>query len=218
MRSRGLLIVFEGLDKSGKSTQSKLLCEKLNEQNFPSELWRYPERNTSIGKLINSYLCKQIELEDHAVHLLFSANRWETVDLMKQKLNNGVNLIVDRYAYSGVAYTSAKTGFDFDWCKQCDKGLPKPDLVCFMDNKSTCLDTRDTYGEERYERNDFQKVVYENFKKIFNLDSDYLINKDLLVLNAKDTIESLHEAIVKNALVLIKKQQQLNYSPIGTLW
>jgi len=217
MRSRGLLIVFEGLDKSGKTTQSKLLCEALNVKSYPSESWRYPERSTSIGKLINSYLCKQIELEDHAVHLLFSANRWETVDLMKQKLNNGVNLIVDRYAYSGIAYTAAKTGFDFDWCKQCDTGLPKPDLVCFMDNKSTCLDVREAYGEERYERNDFQKLVYENFKKLFDFNSDGLVRSDLLVLNAKDSIESLHENILDNVLECIKKQQT-NLTPLGALW
>ena len=217
MRSRGLLIVFEGLDKSGKTTQSKLLCEALNAKSYPSESWRYPDRNTSIGKLINSYLCKQIDLEDHAVHLLFSANRWESVDLMRQKLNNGINLIVDRYAYSGIAYTAAKTGFDFDWCKQCDTGLPKPDLVCFMDNKSLCLDVRDTYGEERYEKNDFQKLVYENFKKFFDFDGDGLVRNDLLVLNAKDSIQSLHENILENVLEVVKKQQT-NLTPLNTLW
>ena len=217
MRMRGLLIVFEGLDKSGKSTQSKLLCEKLNAQSYPSELLRFPDRSTSIGKLINSYLCNQIELDDHAVHLLFSANRWEAVDSIKQKLNSGVNVIVDRYAYSGVAYTAAKTGFSFDWCKQCDVGLPKSDLVCFMDNKSTALDTRDTYGEERYEKNDFQKIVYENFKKLFRLDGNVPPSSDLLVLNAKETIPCLHDTILTNVLTIIKNQQA-NPTPIGTLW
>lgn len=96
MRSRGLLIVFEGLDRSGKSTQVKLLNEALNSMNQTSEIWRYPKRTTSIGKLINSYLNKEIEMEDHAVHLLFSANRWETVTEMKAALNSGTNLIMDR--------------------------------------------------------------------------------------------------------------------------
>lgn len=219
MRPRGLLIVFEGLDKSGKSTQSKLLCETLRDKSYSSELWRYPERETSIGKLINSYLCKQIELDDHAVHLLFSANRWETLDRMKHKLSEGIHLIADRYAYSGVAYTSAKTGFDFDRCKQTDTGLPKPDLVCFMDNKSMCLDERDTYGEERYERNDFQKIVYENFQKLFNLESDsgVQLNNDLLVLNAKNSIQSIHEVIFENVFNVIENQQA-TMTPLGKLW
>lgn len=38
-----------------------------------------PERTTEIGRLISSYLVKEKNLEDHTVHLLFSANRWEHV-------------------------------------------------------------------------------------------------------------------------------------------
>ncbi len=94
---RGMLIVFEGLDRSGKSTQVKLLHEALNSMNRQCEVWRYPNRTTSIGKLINSYLNKEIEMEDHAVHLLFSANRWETVGEMTTALNSGTNLILDRW-------------------------------------------------------------------------------------------------------------------------
>ena len=95
-----MLIVFEGLDRSGKSTQVRLLNEALNTgNNRAAEVWRYPNRTTSIGKLINSYLNKEIEMEDHAVHLLFSANRWETVNDMKALLNNGTHLIMDRYCF-----------------------------------------------------------------------------------------------------------------------
>lgn len=43
----------------------------------PAELWRFPDRTTAIGKMINSYLTSQSEIDDAAVHLLFSANRWE---------------------------------------------------------------------------------------------------------------------------------------------
>ena len=100
-----------------------------------------------------------------------------------------------------------------------DIGLPKPDLVCFMDNKLICLDERDTYGEERYERNDFQKMVFENFKKIFNLESDcgVQLNNDLLILNAKDSIQSIHEVIFENVFNVIQKQQTI-MTPLGTLW
>lgn len=206
MSRRGLLIVFEGLDKSGKSTQAKLLTDALNARSMPTEICRNPNRTTNIGQMINDYLCKKIELEDHAVHLLFSANRWETVKQLKEKLNSGINLVVDRYAYSGVAYTAAKTGFDFEWCKQCDKGLPKPDFVCFMDTKLAEVDSRENFGEERYESAEFQKLVYQNFKLLFNLDNKAEINNvhNCVLFNAKDTIENLHDAILKYILDLIK--------------
>ncbi|RNA12425.1 thymidylate kinase [Brachionus plicatilis] len=213
MAHRGLLIVFEGLDRSGKSTQVKLLADALNLKNLKSEIWRYPNRDTSIGGLINDYLGKKIELEDHAVHLLFSANRWETVSEMKRKLNSGINLIVDRYAYSGVAYTSAKEGFELEWCKQCDTGLPKPDLVFFMDTKIDELEKRQHFGEERYENIEFQKKVYSNFKKLFNFEN----LEDCLVLNARDTIDNLHQIIFKKTFEMIKNENFLT-NKFSFLW
>ena len=77
---------------------------------------------------------------------------------------------MDRYAYSGVAYSAAKPNLSLDWCKQCDLGLPKPDLVCFMDTELASMSDRAAFGEERYEKSDFQALVYANFKKLFGLD------------------------------------------------
>ena len=122
---------------------------------------------------------------------------------------------MDRYAYSGVAYTSAKNGFDLEWCKQCDKGLPKPDLVCFMDTKQLKLESRECFGEERYEINEFQNLVYNNFKKLFNLE-EKVKPDDCLVLNANETIESLHSKILNFILDIIKNSKFAN--EINLLW
>lgn len=74
---RGAFIVFEGADRAGKSTQCQMLVEHLQAAGVAAELWRFPDRTTAIGKMINSYLTSQAEIDDAAVHLLFSANRWE---------------------------------------------------------------------------------------------------------------------------------------------
>lgn len=50
----------------------------------------------------------QQEFSDETIHLLFSANRWESANKIIQTLNAGVSLIVDRYCFSGVAFTAAK--------------------------------------------------------------------------------------------------------------
>ena len=55
MKTRGLLIVFEGLDKSGKSTQAKMLHDKLRVLNMTCELWIFPYRQTASGKILDSY-------------------------------------------------------------------------------------------------------------------------------------------------------------------
>ena len=72
---RGALIVLEGCDKAGKTTQAKRLVETLKYQNVPAFYMCFPDRTTTIGKLIDSYLQQTNNIEDHAIHLLFSANR-----------------------------------------------------------------------------------------------------------------------------------------------
>lgn len=75
--SRGALVVLEGLDRCGKTTQSTRLVKHLESLGYSTELWRYPDRSTSVGQMISSYLSNKSQLDDRTIHLLFSANRWE---------------------------------------------------------------------------------------------------------------------------------------------
>ncbi|KAH9625336.1 hypothetical protein KSS87_003633 [Heliosperma pusillum] len=162
---RGALVVLEGLDRSGKSSQSVKLVSFLENTGCAAELWRFPDRETCVGKMISSYLANQSQLDDHTIHLLFSANRWEKRSLMEDKLKAGITLIVDRYSYSGVAFSSAK-GLDFEWCKAPESGLLHPDLVLYLDVPPEKAAERGGYGGERYERLDFQKKVGEKYQSL----------------------------------------------------
>ncbi|GMI86519.1 ZEUS1, ARABIDOPSIS THALIANA THYMIDYLATE KINASE.1, ARABIDOPSIS THALIANA THYMIDYLATE KINASE.2 [Hibiscus trionum] len=75
--SRGALVVFEGLDRSGKTSQCGRLLSYLEGLGHSVELWRFPDRTTSVGQMISTYLSNNSQLDDHTIHLLFSANRWE---------------------------------------------------------------------------------------------------------------------------------------------
>lgn len=75
--SRGALIVLEGLDRCGKTSQSSRLLSYLDSFGHSVELLRFPDRSTNVGQMISAYLSKQSHLNDHTIHLLFSANRWE---------------------------------------------------------------------------------------------------------------------------------------------
>jgi hypothetical protein len=88
-------------------------------------------------------------LDDRAVHLLFSANRWEASDDICRLLASGRVVVCDRYAYSGVAFSSAK-GLDIDWCKAPDQGLPAPDCVIFLDISQDDAERRGGYGTVCY--------------------------------------------------------------------
>jgi dTMP kinase len=93
-KKRGVFILFEGVDRCGKTTQSQLLTKYLNEKTAcPTELIRFPARETTIGQIIDSYLKSQNDLNDHSIHLLFSANRWERKKVIEESLAEGKSFV-----------------------------------------------------------------------------------------------------------------------------
>ncbi|KAL6108466.1 dtymk [Pungitius sinensis] len=208
--ARGALIVLEGVDKAGKTTQCTRLVHALQQSGRPAEMMRFPDRSTTIGQLISAYLEKKSDLEDHTVHLLFSANRWERVPLMKEKLEQGITLVVDRYAFSGAAFTSAKPGFSLDWCMKPDVGLPLPDLVMFLQLSPAEAALRGQFGEERYETSAFQRAVQQQFEE---LRKDSTINWQ--VIDASQSVDDVHKSITRHSLDTVSAAQSL---PLGELW
>ncbi|XP_014492563.1 thymidylate kinase [Vigna radiata var. radiata] len=168
MESRGALVVLEGLDRSGKSSQCSRLVSFLEGQGISAELWRFPDRTTNVGQMISAYLSNTSQLDDRTIHLLFSANRWEKRSLMETKLKTGKTLIVDRYSYSGVAFSSAK-GLDIEWCKAPEIGLLAPDVVVYLDISPEKAAERGGYGGERYEKLEFQKKVADCYSVLHDV-------------------------------------------------
>lgn len=128
--------MLEGVDRCGKTTQCGLLVKKMLGLGLSAMAMRFPDRTTPVGTLINGYLQSSHNLDDRAIHLLFSANRWEAAPKLEQTLSSGTHVVCDRYAHSGVAFSAAKKGSDplsIDWCKGPDVGLPAPDVVIFLD-------------------------------------------------------------------------------------
>jgi dTMP kinase len=169
MASRGLLIVVEGLDRSGKTSQCQLLQQSLIHAGREAKYIKFPDRTTATGAMINSYLTQQTSQQDQAIHLIFSANRWEAVEGMLKLLADGVTFIVDRYSFSGAVYSAAKNKPDLtlDWAWYPEIGLPAPDMVFFLDINSEAAAKRGGYGEERYETEQMQGRVRELFGALF---------------------------------------------------
>jgi len=164
---RGSFIVLEGLDRSGKSTQAALLEARLKSAGSDVKLMKFPDRTTPIGKMIDSYLRSQADLDDRAIHLLFSANRWELASTIEATLRAGTTIVCDRYAFSGIAFSFSKdAGLTYEWCRAPDVGLPAPDLTLFLDVAPDTVKARGGFGEERYEREDVQRRVKEAFERI----------------------------------------------------
>lgn len=160
--------------------------------------------------MINSYLTSEAEIDDAAVHLLFSANRWEKRDALLKKLNAGTTLIVDRYAHSGVAFTAAKAipGLDTAWCKAPDTGLPAPDAVFFLHLSVEAAAARGGFGGERYERPAIQEAVLRQFEA--------LKSEEWKMVDAARSIEEIQEELLQAAAEVVKRCRE--GAPLKELW
>jgi dTMP kinase len=120
---------------------------------------------------------------------------------------SGVSLVVDRYAFSGVAFTAAKQVASMEWCKSPDIGLPAPDIVFYLDLPAGAAQERHEYGSERYETAEFQALVKEQFTA--------MMENSWKLVNAARTIDSIHIEVLESAKEVIEQQA---YKPIKLLW
>ena len=187
---RGILIALEGLDRTGKTTQTTVIKQYLESLSHPTEVIHFPARYTQFGQQIDLFLKQKKSFDNELLHLLFSINRWELKPTILEKLNKGTSIVLDRYSYSGVAYSFAK-GLDAEWCKSPDKGLPKPDLVIYLKpEKMEDVIGREGFGEEMFEKADFQRKVKEAYE-------NHIIEDSWKIVNASQSVERVSYDIKK---------------------
>lgn len=127
-----------------------------------------PDRTSPIGQIIDTYLKGKTTTSDHSIHLLFSANRWELASTITAHITAGTTVIADRYIHSGMIYSAAKQNpaLTLAWARTPDIGLPKPDVVVFLDLEPEKARERGGFGEEVYEKEEMQRRVRELFLRV----------------------------------------------------
>ena len=142
-----MLVVLEGLDGAGKSTQVKKLRAYLESLFGSLEYIHFPRYDAPVyGDLISRFLRGDFgsneSVHPQLVALLFAEDRHGAAPSIKTVLQNGGAVLLDRYVYSNIAYQCAKLS-DMDeadglrdWIFNTEYGdfqLPKPDLNIFLD-------------------------------------------------------------------------------------
>lgn len=161
-----MLIVLEGLDGAGKSTQVKLLKEFLVNKGVNLRYLHFPRYDAPLyGDLIGKYLRGDFgsieQVHPQIVALLFALDRMDAAATIKEWLAAGDCVLLDRYVYSNIAYQCAKMAtqeqfgsgpqreelaeelrkwiFDTEYKKY---GIPKPDLNLFLDVPISFVDSK----------------------------------------------------------------------------
>jgi dTMP kinase len=142
---RGKLIVIDGTDGSGKSTQIKLLTAKLQKEGHKVKAIHFPHYENFIGGFIGHCLTEQyynfINVHPKIVSVLYAADRWESSQEIKNYLKKGYTVVLDRYVsanqiHQGGKIKSAKKRADFlKWLDEMEYKvfkIPKPDLTLYM--------------------------------------------------------------------------------------
>lgn len=143
----GNLIVIEGLDGSGKATQTKKLYDYLSENNKPVLQVTFPDYKSPSSSLVKMYLDGEMGDDPNDVNA-YAASSFYAVDRVasylqnwKKDYENGTTILCDRYATSNIIYQMTKFSmekwnsfidwqYDFEYNKL---GLPAPDKVIYLD-------------------------------------------------------------------------------------
>ena len=142
-----MLVVLEGLDGAGKSTQVSRLKEYLKTRCEKMEYIHFPRYDAPVyGELISRFLRGDFGGNDRVhpqlVALLFAEDRHGAAPQLKKALNDGATVLLDRYVYSNIAYQCAKLSNPEEmeqlreWILNTEFGefdLPRPDLNIYLD-------------------------------------------------------------------------------------
>lgn len=141
------ILVVEGLDGAGKSTQIALLGQYLERQGHPWEYLHFPRVDVPFfGGLVARFLRGELgplhQVDPYVVALIYAADRMDAAPQLAQWLQRGVTVLLDRYVYSNVAFQCAKLPVADErralrsWILELEHermGIPRPALNIFLD-------------------------------------------------------------------------------------
>jgi len=179
-----MLIVFEGLDQSGKQTQAERLRDWLRQEGRKARLLSFPDYGTSIGEEIARALQGERDYEPDVMQLLYVANRYERKLDIQRWLGGGLVLVADRYLASSIAYGEAQ-GLDPLWLSEIQRFLPPATLTILLDIAPETAVGRKAVDRDRYERDlAMQARVRESYRRQAHADGWMVIDGE----RSKDAI------------------------------
>ena len=175
--AQNLFIALEGIDGSGKSTQAKLLAEKMTAAGH-KVYTTFEPTDGMIGKVLRSILKGTIKADHRVIAGLFLADRLDHLlndeTGIVKKMQQGYTVITDRYYFSSYAYhgTHMDMGWVIDANRMCAEIL-KPDLTIFIDVSPEIAMQRIDTGRTSTE-------LFENLESLQNVRNKYFEAFELL--------------------------------------
>ena len=188
MNKKGKFIVIEGLDGSGKSTQTKLLEKRLKEEGYKVKRIDFPQYGKKSAGLVEEYLNGKYgsakEVGPYRASIFYACDRYNAGFKIKEWLREGKIVISDRYTASNAGHQGGKIKEKkerekfFKWLFDLEYGIfeiPKPDIILFLKTSadfSLKLSSKITDKEKKQ-----KKMLYLGKKKrdIHEKDKKHLV-------------------------------------------
>jgi len=186
----GMFIVFEGIDGTGKSTQVRLLAEKLRQLGYAVVATREPTEGSHGQKIRELFINRQTVTRDEELELFVADRNQHVKEVIAPALADGCVVICDRYYLSTVAYQGAN-GMDQDLIWQKNKKFPVPDLAVILEIEPT-LGIHRIQNQRNEHPNTFEAEAYlQKVAAIFSTMRQKYIKR----INGSDTIENVHTQV-----------------------
>lgn len=197
MKKRGIFICIEGIDASGKTTQSRRLVRKLLRKGYDAVYTTEPT-NGAIGRLIRKHVLEGKKRIPSVVEaLLFAADRVEHVQReIQPALKAGKIVVSDRYLYSSLAYQGA-AGLDIRWIEEINRWATKPDLAVYLDVPPKVL-------IERIKRKPSVMETLENQRKVREVYLKLVEDGRLVLVDGTRPIKEVEEEVWKKVSRLLE--------------
>jgi len=194
-----MLIVIEGSDKVGKSTQTQMLSDGLRKDGLMIATMSFPDYSTNVGKEIKAFLHGEKEYPIEVRHMLLSANRWEKKAEIEKMLKENDAVILNRYYQSNLVYGVA-SGLRLEWLQSLDAGLPKEDVVVVLDvNPEVSINRMQSKGDV-FEMDD------DMMGKASKLYREFASKYGWILINGDRNKEDVHKEIMQIIATKIKQK------------
>ena len=174
--SRGILIAFEGIDGSGKTTQINKVAEYLRELNYPVTVTHEPNPYSPYSQLIQQKVKKQREQisPEQELEWYTEDRRWDLENNILPAIEKKELVLVDRYYMSSAAYQGALEVFTLDYVLAKNSFARRPDLWIILDVAvklgQARLKMRDKRNDDQLEKAEYQKKVLVNYQRLSEMD------------------------------------------------
>lgn len=211
----GKLIVIEGLDGSGKSTQEELLKKKLTDLGLNINFIKLPNYDDPACELVKMYLAGRFgknpeDVNAYAASSFFAVDRYVSYNCFwKEKYLNGEIFLADRYTTSNAYHQLTKTDRDdwdsyLEWLEDFEynkMGIPKPDAVVYLDMP---IEVSQKLMTGRYHGDESKKDIHEKNVEYLNncrIAADYACNKlGWMRINCSENGEALPIEVISEAV------------------